>query len=117
MNDKNKELITKMKEGKTVVLNKRKEAGQQAAIAYAKEQGIYVPVHRPFKWKNPFKIDESRPEESRAEACAQFAAYLQGKPELMQSIKELKGKALVCYCAPLQCHADHLAELADQAEK
>jgi hypothetical protein len=31
----------------------------------------------------------------------------------MAALPELRGKRLVCYCHPLPCHGDVLAELAD----
>jgi hypothetical protein len=36
------------------------------------------------------------------------------QPELMEAAKhELKGKRLVCWCAPELCHGDTLAAIAD----
>ncbi|MGA9841048.1 MAG: DUF4326 domain-containing protein [Nitrososphaeraceae archaeon] len=34
--------------------------------------------------------------------------------ELMNQLPELKGKVLGCWCAPLPCHGDTLAELANK---
>ena len=39
---------------------------------------------------------------------------LNGNPELLKAIPELKGKRLGCYCAPQSCHGDILAELANR---
>ncbi len=36
------------------------------------------------------------------------------KPELLESLHELKGKTLCCFCKPKACHGDVLAELADK---
>lgn len=39
------------------------------------------------------------------------------RPEVLKEIQgELKGKDLVCWCAPLSCHADILLELANKKE-
>ena len=32
---------------------------------------------------------------------------------VVEHLDELKGEVLECYCAPLSCHGDTLAELAD----
>ena len=43
-----------------------------------------------------------------------YTEYIMNKPELLKLIpKELKGKRLGCWCKPLPCHGDVLAELAD----
>ena len=40
--------------------------------------------------------------------------YVLNKPELLRQIPlELKGKTLDCWCKPLACHGDVLAEIAD----
>ena len=33
---------------------------------------------------------------------------------LLMAMRELAGKDLVCYCAPLQCHGDWLLEQANR---
>lgn len=38
-------------------------------------------------------------------------------PEFRRRVKALKGKTLVCFCAPLKCHGDVLTELAIQWTK
>lgn len=59
-------------------------------------------------WHNPFK------EGTREENIASFRAYLLSNPSLMALLPKLKGKKLACWCAPKACHADVLAELANQ---
>ena len=64
-----------------------------------------VYVGRPTKWGNPFSIIPGRP---RAMAISLFTEWVM-KPEqeaLREAAKrELRGKDLVCWCAPLDCHA------------
>ncbi len=60
---------------------------------------------------------------SRAEAIQAFRDWLAGvtyqeiEPErrqaILNAIPSLKGKVLGCWCAPLACHGDVLAELAN----
>jgi hypothetical protein len=70
--------------------------------------GVYI--GRPTKWGNPFVIGADG---SRADVIAKFEAYLLANPALMQAARsELKGKDLVCWCAPLACHGDVLSRIA-----
>lgn len=62
-------------------------------------------------WGNPFKIIEGY---DRDEACDRFerfaAATLAAAPHWLDPIK---GKDLVCWCAPKRYHADTLLRLAN----
>ena len=76
-----------------------------------------VYVGRPSKWGNPFKVYPHRRGSLFAQKIAveSYREYLKEHPELMEMAKkELKGKDLVCWCAPLPCHADILLELANR---
>jgi hypothetical protein len=42
------------------------------------------------------------------------AATVTCQPALLVDLHELRGKDLVCWCAPHRCHAEVLAELADR---
>ena len=70
-----------------------------------------VYVGRPSKWGNPFKIGEHGTREQVIEAYRLW--ILRGNP-LKDKLSELKGKDLVCWCAPKPCHADVLLELANR---
>lgn len=95
-----------------MVLNKRTDTIPPDAIY----------VGRPSKWGNPFKITDpllpsGLTREQRYQAVVdEYRRYLfaMGNLELLKSIRELRGKDLVCWCAPLPCHADVLLELANQ---
>ncbi len=80
-----------------------------------------VYVGRPSKWGNPFMIGHSYggwDYMTREQVISQHTDWLlysdQGI-ELQLSIFDLRGKDLVCYCAPLPCHADILLGLANGA--
>lgn len=47
------------------------------------------------KWANPFKISD---ECSRAESLKKFEAYVRSRSDLMNSLHELEGKRLGCWC-------------------
>ena len=72
----------------------------------APEGAIYV--GRPTKWGNPFVI---RPGMTREQVVSRFKAYA---VEKSLPVHELKGKDLVCWCAPKMCHADVLLEMANE---
>lgn len=82
------------------VLNKRVH-GIPAGAVY---------VGRPTEWGNPFHMAE---EHQRDQVCDLFEDSL--TPEFKLKIKkELKGKDLVCWCAPKRCHADTLVRIANE---
>ena len=62
------------------------------------------------KWNNPYRI---RKQGKRDEVIAKFREYLLGNARLMAELHELRGRDLVCWCAPLPCHGDVLLELAN----
>jgi len=69
-------------------------------------------VGRRTKWGNPYKIGEAG---SREEVVALFEKYL---AEILKYdpdfCEPLRGKDLVCWCAPLACHADILIKVANR---
>ena len=67
------------------------------------------------KWYNPFTIKQCG---SAEKAVSRFEAYLRANPKLVESLSELKGKVLGCWCKKPSspnavCHGDVLARLAD----
>lgn len=66
-----------------------------------------VYVGRPTKWGNPFVIG---PDGSREDVIDKYRAWVVRQ---RLDFSELRGKDLVCWCAPLPCHADVLLELAN----
>lgn len=79
-------------------------------VVNIKVSGCDVYVGRPSKWGNPFKLKR---ETDRALVLEQYREYLSGRDDLLAALPELRGKVLGCYCAPLDCHADIIAELAN----
>lgn len=77
-----------------------------------------VYVGRPTKWGNPFShlsgtLAQFRVE-TRAESILAFRSYLTVRPKLRADARlELRGKDLICWCAPLACHADVLLSIAN----
>lgn len=71
-----------------------------------------VYIGRPSNWGNPFVIGRDG---SREEVIEKYRAWLASQPELLDALDELRGRDLVCWCAPQGCHGDVLIELANQA--
>lgn len=64
-------------------------------------------------WGNPFPIEK----EDRAECIRKYVNWLffciANDPPIIDRIRELKGKKLVCFCSPKLCHGNILALLAE----
>jgi hypothetical protein len=69
-----------------------------------------VYIGRPSKWGNPFAIPRDG---NRAEVIAKYRAWIANNTALMAALPELRGRDLVCFCAPAACHGDTLLELAN----
>ena len=86
---------------KPVVLNKRDSSTSNA-----------VYIGRGSKWGNPYRIkDYSNPEE-RLQVIELYR--INELPKFSQAeLETLRGRNLICYCAPLPCHGDVLLEAAN----
>jgi len=72
---------------------------------------VYVGRGRGSTHGNPFVIGEHG---TREEVIARHREWLLSQPELVERVKrELRGRDLVCFCAPKACHADTLLEVAN----
>jgi hypothetical protein len=92
------------------VLNRRgAEAGKKTGAVY---------IGRPSKWGNPFAYqdDSIAPYRvaTRIIAVRKYWEWLQTQPHLIQAAKwELKGRNLLCFCAPELCHGDVLLAVSN----
>lgn len=76
----------------------------------APKDAIYV--GRPTKWGNPYSLKDER---DRGEILRLYEEWLLSQPDIVAEVKrELKGKHLVCWCAPQACHADILLRIANE---
>jgi len=104
--ERDNELKAALKAGRTVVLN---ASSDSRVIGWAQPKGLIVFVDRTSPWGNPFVLNADG---DRDQVCDAYAThYLPNKPSLQSKIGGLKGKGLVCHCAPLRCHADALKEI------
>lgn len=75
-----------------------------------------VPIWRGTKWGNEATLRALRGTVSRKEAVERFEAWLMTQPDLIDLAKqELRGKNLLCYCAPRKCHGDVLLRIANES--
>ena len=73
-----------------------------------------VYIGRGSPWGNPFVINRDG---DRDEVCDKFEAMVEANPEFKQSvIDNLKGKDVICFCAPNRCLGDYLVKIANEIE-
>ena len=84
------------------VLNKR--------TASKEELSNSVYCGRPSIWGNPFV---SGKDGNREQVISKYIDWLETQPQLLSQLHLLRGKNLVCWCAPKACHCDILLELAN----
>lgn len=72
-----------------------------------------VYVGRPTIYGNPYTIEEFGREKCIALYRDYALGMMQHKPIFRDAVIDLRGKDLVCWCAPEACHADILLELAN----
>jgi hypothetical protein len=68
------------------------------------------------KWSNPFRV-ENDSKEAREAAVAKYRSYVLSRPDLMESLHELRGERLGCWCKTtpdVPCHGDVLVELLER---
>ena len=80
-------------------------------VVHCKREAFDLYIGRPGKWGNPFVIGRDG---TRDEVVAKYRAWVVRQPALMAALPELRGKHLVCWCAPQRCHAEVLIDLANR---
>lgn len=74
-------------------------------VVNIKDSSYDVYIGRGSKRGNPYKIEKDG---TRTEVIRKYELYLQNNKELLDSLDELRGKVLGCYCKPKPCHGDIL---------
>jgi hypothetical protein len=75
------------------------------------EEFCDVYIGHPSKWGSPFRVG---PDGSRDEVMLMYENWLLCHPKLIGEVcRALRGKILGCHCAPLPCHGDVLARIAN----
>ena len=89
-------------------------------IVHLKKEPYDIYIGRPSKWGNPYSHKEGTLAEfkvaNRAEALEKYEKYLLENETLYNSLIELKGKTLGCWCKPNKCHGDILVKWSNSIE-
>jgi Domain of unknown function (DUF4326) len=90
-------------------------------VVHCKRARFDVYIGRPSLWGNPFShLPRSAAEilvPTREEAIRRYEGWILGQPDLvLRAKRELRGKVLGCWCAPMPCHGDVLARIANEGD-
>lgn len=77
-------------------------------VVHCKKEKYDIYIGRPQKWGNPFSIGKDG---TREEVVKKYEEWIKTQPLLLNSLNELKGKILGCWCSPQACHGDILIKL------
>jgi hypothetical protein len=113
--DEERALLTRIAAGETIVIRipRGRQARHKRLYARCKAAGLLVRIDRRTDWGNPYLPGRDG---DRTDVMQKYRAYLMERPDLLARLGELDGKALACWCAPLPCHGDVLAEAAKQTQ-
>jgi len=107
--DEEKIILEKLKKGEAVVINMKEHVH---VVAWAEKKDLLVKIDRSSDFGNPFKLGDDG---NREEVIDKYEEhYLPYKNKIMSEVKDLKGKALGCWCSPEPCHGDILARKANR---
>lgn len=75
-------------------------------------------IGRPSLFGNPFRIGIDG---SRGEVIDQYRQWFDDKirndPAFLAAVLKLRGKKLGCYCKPLACHGDVIADFLNNSKE
>lgn len=80
-------------------------------VYIGRNMSFYVPGTNKSKWHNPFSAKKY----GREKCLEMYKEYILNTPELLNSLDELKGKILGCWCYPEKCHGDILIEIINDS--
>lgn len=79
-------------------------------VYIGRNTSFYVPGTFKSKWANPFSAKKY----GREKCLQMYEEYIKNNPELLDSLHELQGKILGCWCKPEACHGDVLIKLLNK---
>jgi hypothetical protein len=80
-------------------------------VVHCKHEPYDIYIGRPSEFGNKFVIGKDG---TREDVVRKYEEWIKTQPDLLAKLPELKGKVLGCWCAPLACHGDVLARLANE---
>jgi hypothetical protein len=82
-------------------------------VVHCQKEKFDVYIGRPSRWGNPFRIGRDG---TRRQVIRKYEAWLLSQPNLLDELKELKGKVLGCWCKPKACHGDILVKYLEKSQ-
>lgn len=83
-------------------------------VVHCKKESYDVYIGRPSIFGNPYTIGKDG---DREEVLVAYQVYfdkrIESDKEFRDAVEQLKGKRLGCWCKPLACHGDIIAEYLD----
>src|SRR5437867_8640568 len=96
--------------GSRVPTKRHAMTASRTRVVHVKRAPYDVSVGRPSPFGNPFVIGRDG---DRGAVIHKYRAWLLAQAALVERVRrELAGKVLGCWCAPLPCHGDVLADVA-----
>lgn len=93
---------------------------KRPTVVNKRHEPYNVYIGRGSIWGNPFShLPESKAlyrVKTREDAIKQYRDWIMLQPELLGKLPDLAGKRLGCYCAPLSCHGDVIADLVEKLD-
>jgi hypothetical protein len=99
-----------VKAGEIVIASMRGD--HERVIGWAESEGLAVRIDRRSQWGNPFEMPGDGDRLTVIKNYDRY--YLPHKPSLLFRITDLRGRLLICWCAPESCHGDVLKRRAEQ---
>jgi len=82
-----------------------------ATVVHCKRDKYDIYIGRGSKWGNPYSIGVDG---TREEVIEKYKQYIVTQTHLMDTLPELIGKRLACFCHPQACHGDILVKLVNE---
>lgn len=79
------------------------------SLYIGRDMSFFVPGTYASKWQNPYTVKEYGKKSLKL-----YEKYVRSNKELYNSLHELKGKELGCWCHPDKCHGDVLIALFNE---
>lgn len=86
---------------------------QPNSLYIGRNMELYVGGTSASKWANPYPVKIY----GRDKCLEMYEKYVRDTPELYNSLSELKGKVLGCWCCPEPCHGNVLIKLLKEVEQ
>lgn len=90
----------------------------KTVVVNIKYENYDVYIGRPSKWGNPYSHNRGTLAkfvvENVDESLEKYEKHIRDNEELFNSLHELEGKRIGCFCKPGKCHGDILVKLINE---